>query len=108
MKRWMLRPVLPILWILVGIEVSYLAGIVQPIDPALLRMLKNQRYVDTLSAPSDEDLSFALSSRFYLRDAEETVYVSSDGVNVSLTESALRRAILPSTLLKKNFKLRYA
>lgn len=89
MRRWILRPVLPILWIVVGIEVSYLWGIIQPIDPALVRMLKKQGDLETLSAPSDEELSFALSTRFYLRDAESTGYVSADGVGVSLTEKSL-------------------
>jgi hypothetical protein len=92
MKDWILRPVLPILWIVVGIEISYLLGIIQPIDPALLRMLKKQGDVETVSAPSDGGLSFAASTRFYLRDAESTGYVSSDGVGVSFTERSLPSA----------------
>lgn len=56
-------------------------------------MLKRHESVESLSSP-DEDLSFALSTRFYLKDAESTGYVSSDRVGVSFTERSAPSSVI--------------
>src|SRR4030095_623206 len=103
MRRLFLRPVLPILWIIVGVELSYLWGIIQPIDPALIELLNKRGDIKEISS-SNGEINFSESMRAIGRDWESTGYSSSDGVFVAFTERSCSTHSLARHVLEEKLR----